>query len=283
MSKLSDRLRQVARTVLPRIHPSAICIGGQKCGTTALYRYLRQHPEIAVSTTKEIDFFCCDARYNLGDRFYHGHYPRLTFGNARKVGVDITPGYLGGAKRAARRIHAYNRNIKLIVLIRDPVDRAFSAWQMYVKLCARDRDWFKAWMCRCAGQSKASRFRERKAFGENFLADAQEEIEALRHGIVLEMPIVQLSLYASYIKHYTAIFSESQMLTLSSERMLQNTSAQMERVCQFIGVSSFPTETVFPPYFKGEYTEGCPQEARELLDSFFAADQVELAGLLSAL
>ncbi|TVP78943.1 MAG: hypothetical protein EA353_07380 [Puniceicoccaceae bacterium] len=283
MSDPVSSLRQRVRLFLPRIRPSAICIGGQKCGTSALHAYFKLHSEVAVSEEKEIDFFCCNALYSRGTSYYHSHFPTRMPKRLKMKGLDVTPGYLGGAKRAARRIYAYNSEIKLIFLVRDPVDRAFSAWKMYVKLCAQDRQWFQAWMCRCAGRCEVASFLPRSRFGEDFLTDVREEIEALRHGKVLEMPIVQLSLYASYLRHYTNIFPESQMLAIRSERMRENPAEELARICQFIGVAPFPSETVFTPYFEGGYSDECPTAARDLLESFFADDQVELAGMLSAL
>lgn len=283
MSHSAPSFRQWVRPFLPRIRPSAICIGGQKCGTSALHAYFKEHPGVAVSETKEIDFFCCDALYDRGVRFYHSHFPARLPKRAGVKGLDVTPGYLGGAKRAARRIQAYDPKMKLIFLLRDPVERAFSAWNMYVRLCAKDRKWFERWIARCAGHCKVGTFQPRRRFGEDFLADVGEEIEALQHGRILEMPIVQLSLYASYFRHYASRFPESQILSLRSESMRANPSAELARVCRFIGVAPFSPETEFPPYFEGAYSENCPAAARDVLEAFFADDQVELASMLSAL
>lgn len=276
-------LRQWVRPFIPRIRPSAICIGGQKCGTSALHAYFKLHPEVVVSDEKEIDFFCCDSIYNRGYRYYHSHFPSRLPTRSNVKGLDVTPGYLAGAKRAARRIQTYNPGIKIIVLLRDPVDRAFSAWKMYSKLCARDPGWFRAWMCRCSGQYEQDAFLPRSRFGEDFLADVREEIEALKSGKVLEMPIVQLSLYASYLRYYIPLFPESQFLVIRSERMRANPAVELARICQFVGVAPFSSQTVFAPYFEGGYSDQCPIAAREVLNSFFADDQVELSGILSAL
>lgn len=260
-----------------------MCIGAQKCGTSAFHAYFERHAEVAVSREKEIDFFCCDVRYARGLNFYHSHFPTRLPKRAGVKGLDVTPGYLGGAKRAAHRIYAYNSKMKLIVLLRDPVERAFSAWKMYAGLCSRDRHWFQAWMRRCAGECEVGGFQPRSQFGEDFLADVREEIDALQRGKVLEMPIVQLSLYASYLRHYTSLFPESQMLVIHSERMREDTGSELARACRFMGVAPFPPETEFAPYFEGGYSDACPAAARDLLRSFFADDQVELAGMLSAL
>lgn len=283
MFRSVSSLRQRVRPYLPRIHPSVICIGGQKCGTSALHTYFKSHPGVAVSGEKEIDFFCCDARYNRGLDFYHSHFPTRLPKRSGLKALDVTPGYLGGAKRAARRIHSYNPKMQLIVLLRDPVVRAFSAWNMYVKLCARDPQWFETWMYRCAGQCAPGAFQQRKRFGADFLDDIREEIDALQHGKVLEMPIVQLSLYASCLRHYTSLFPESQILAIRSEHLRGDPGAELARICDFMRVAPFPKETEFTPCFEGSYSDPCPAAARDLLESFFANDQIELAGMLSAL
>lgn len=103
-------------------------IGAQKCGTTALATFLREAHSIHLPAKKELHFFDDEAvdwsRPTL--EAYHAHF------DARRSGAlwgEATPSYIYWPG-ALERIHAYNASARLIVILRDPVARAFSHWRM---------------------------------------------------------------------------------------------------------------------------------------------------------
>ena len=110
--------------------------GNQKCGTTSLASRLRQHPNTQMSTPKELRWF---TRTDLdqsesGYRAYHEYgWGHSALDDASTYG-EATPRYVlhdpSGRARALERIAAYNPEIKLIVLFREPGERAFSQWNM---------------------------------------------------------------------------------------------------------------------------------------------------------
>lgn len=91
-----------------------------RCGTTSLNGYLREHPQVAVSQPKEVHFF--DLHFDEGVDWYAGHFPDAEGSTA--VG-EATPDYLYHATAVAR-IAATLPDVKLIVMLRNPVDRAYS-------------------------------------------------------------------------------------------------------------------------------------------------------------
>lgn len=105
-----------------------LCIGVQKAGTTTLHALLRDHTDLAVSPEKELHFFDQENRdWRSGDYTdYHVH-----FSGRDGVWGEITPIYIY-MPGCLDRIHAYNPDIKLIAMFRDPIDRAFSHWRMEV-------------------------------------------------------------------------------------------------------------------------------------------------------
>ncbi len=112
-------------------------IGGQKCGTTSLYRYLEAHPDVAWSTPKEVHFF--DKHYRRGLDFYRSHFPsRLEAGVSRWVRGrrllvgEGTPEYLVHP-HAPRRASRTLPGARFVVLVRNPVDRAWSHYRMTVR------------------------------------------------------------------------------------------------------------------------------------------------------
>src|SRR5438132_10612532 len=115
-----------------------IVAGAQKSGTTALQFFLRKHPQIALPDRQEMHFFDDEEIFSrqVDYELLHRHFPPigrstfLRFATARQgIAGEITPSYLYW-KPAMERIRNYNPGIKLIILLRNPIDRAFAHWNM---------------------------------------------------------------------------------------------------------------------------------------------------------
>ncbi len=101
--------------------PTFICIGAMKCGTSSLHQYLGEHPQVAVSTPKETDSFL---ERNEKDRtWYHG-----CFDSEAKAYGEVSPNYTKhpGFPDVPDRMHEMLPDVKLIYLVRDPIERAIS-------------------------------------------------------------------------------------------------------------------------------------------------------------
>ncbi len=116
--------------------PDMIIIGAMKCGTTSLFRYLAEHPDFFPPMTKEIHFF--DSKYDQGLDWYRRRFPtkikRLTcrLRGRRIITGEASPYYMFHP-HAMRRIASILPTVKLIVLLRNPVDRAYSHYHYEVK------------------------------------------------------------------------------------------------------------------------------------------------------
>lgn len=104
----------------PRVLPAAVILGAQKSGTSSLHNYLTQHAGVIAPLRKEVHYF--DLNYGRGEAWYRAH-----FGRAGEPGlnVDSSPYYLYHPA-VPQRLHALLPSAKLIVLLRDPVRRAYS-------------------------------------------------------------------------------------------------------------------------------------------------------------
>ena len=105
-----------------------VLAGAQKSGTTALHYFLSRHPDICLGDQQEIHFFDNDAMF-VGEPNYeelHKHYPSIA---PSAIAGDCTPSYLYH-EPAMQRIWNYNPKIKLLILLRNPVERAFAHWNM---------------------------------------------------------------------------------------------------------------------------------------------------------
>src|SRR2546422_639813 len=105
-----------------------IVAGAQKCGTTALHYQLKKHPQIALPSKEELHFFDDEERFAKGVNYQDMHDSFRSSSRAVAVG-ESTPVYLYW-RPAIERIWNYSKEIKLIILLRNPVDRAFSHWNM---------------------------------------------------------------------------------------------------------------------------------------------------------
>lgn len=105
-------------------HPTFICIGAQRAGTTWLSRRLSCHPEVFVSEPKELQFF--NAHYDRGMEWYEAHFAAAD----EPVRGELTPNYLH-ITEALERIRENYPSMKIIVILRQPMDRTISAWHLY--------------------------------------------------------------------------------------------------------------------------------------------------------
>jgi len=103
--------------------------GAQKSGTTALNYYLKRHPQIALPIKKEMHFFDNDDLFAGGNVSYTPLYEMFRPARANSIAGENTPIYLYW-RPALPRIRHYNPAMKFIVILRNPIERAFSQWNM---------------------------------------------------------------------------------------------------------------------------------------------------------
>lgn len=95
-------------------------IGAQKCASTWVYKILQEHPDVFVSDPKELDFF--SHNYNCGFQWYLKYFNE---GIDKKIFGEISPSYFYD-RSAPKRVFDYNPEMKIIITLRDPIDRAYS-------------------------------------------------------------------------------------------------------------------------------------------------------------
>jgi len=105
-----------------------LCVGAQKSGTTTLFEILKQHPDIYLPEVKETHFFDDDALYNKGIDFLIKNF-YSSYQGEKAVG-DITPAYMYFEYVPERIYKTLGKDIKLIFILRNPADRAFSHYLM---------------------------------------------------------------------------------------------------------------------------------------------------------
>lgn len=187
-------------------------MGAQKAGTTALYDMLKQHPEVVVpSHTKEDNFFVDDEKYRIGEAYLQALYDNNI--ENKKVGYAYV-NLMFNAEKVIPRLISNNPRLKLIFVLRNPVDRAYSAF----------------WYMKMRGVEEAQTFEQainREIDG--LLPDTFESYNDLTY--------VKHGAYVDQIKPFVEAFGWRQIEVLFQEELRADHQAICHEVFDFIGVA----------------------------------------------
>jgi hypothetical protein len=244
-------------TSFARPLPDFLILGAQKAGTTALFAYLRWHPGVTGPSWKEVSFF--DRHWRRGVAWYRGQFPLR---RAPLVG-EASPGYLFHPL-APERVRATVPDARLIVLVRDPVDRALSHYHHEVAL-GREPLPFEA-----ALDAEAERTRgeeERMAHDDSYFSHAWWDYTYVARGR-----------YAAQLERWLAVFPREQLLVLASEELAADTPGAYGRVLDFLGAPAHRLAD-YPRVYEQEYAE-MARATRQRLAREFAEPNRRLYELL---
>lgn len=238
--------------------PNALIIGAQKGGTSSLHYYLSQHPDVSVSSKKEVHFFDGGHTprvdtYAKGLGWYAAFFPE----SEARIRLESTPSYLFDPLAPAR-IKNDLPDVRLIALLRNPIDRAIS--QYFHNL-------------RKPGREPLS------------LADALNQEEARLRGADLRSTAFRhysyqaRGRYAEQLRRYFDLFDRRRLLILQSERFFRNPAEQLERVYDFLGLAQAAGPDLTPRNASNN-TEAATPDIVALLRSSFAPLNDELFDLL---
>lgn len=254
-------------TARARPLPAFLVIGAQKCGTTALYAYLRWHPQITGPAWKEASFF--DRHYGRGESWYRGQFPSrpwlwLTGGRSGRPPLvgEASPSYVLHPF-APERARALLPDARLVVLLRDPVDRALSHYHHEVAL-GREPLPFEEALDREPLRTDG----ELERLGDtSYFSHAWWDFTYLARGR-----------YAEQLERWLAVFPREQLLALASEELRRDPAAAYARVLEHLGAD--PHElSEYPPIFEREYP-AMAQATRTRLEEYYAPHNEHLYALL---
>jgi hypothetical protein len=229
--------------------PDFVIVGAQRGGTTSLYRALIAHPEIAGAVRKEVHFF--DLRYDRGMDWYLAHFPKR--GEAEAVG-EASPFYLFHPL-VPRRMREALPTVTPIALLRNPVDRAYSQYQLNVR----------------RGQERRS-FEDALDAEPTEIADQRDVIRA-RWSTYLAR-----GRYAEQLDRWFDAFPREQLLIASSEEFFSAPEPFFRRILARLGLPGWS-----PPRFRvrhrADYAPMNPATRRRL-EAYFAPHNRRLYALL---
>ena len=190
--------------------PNFFIVGAPKAGTTSLYRYLNKIPQIYMSPYKEPTYFSPNYPRNVGLKVIQEKEEYLElFLNAKDaiVAGEASTSYLWDPE-TPQLIHEIVPHARIISILRDPVERAYSHYLMHVR----------------NGLEKLS-------FHEAIEKNIQE------HDPRSSSRYLEAGLYHLQIKRYVDIFSHNQVKILIFEEFIQNPKSALEEVLKFIGIN----------------------------------------------
>ncbi len=248
--------------------PEYLIVGAQRAGTTSLYNYLLEHPCVGRSLLKEVHFF--DDAYHRGFDWYRAHFPSLSYARRvelatgrRPMAGEASPYYLVHP-HTPRRVASTLPDVKLIVMLRDPVERARSHHRHEVA------KGFEALPFGEAVDVEPIRLAGERARME---ADEHYRSFAFRHYSYLAR-----GRYVEQLRAWRRWFPADRMLVLASEEFFRDPAGQYVRVLDFLGLppvtlSSYPRHNSYP-------REAIPSEVRRRLTDHFRPLNEELYGYL---
>jgi Sulfotransferase domain len=237
--------------------PDFLILGAQKAGTTALYAYLSWHPQITGPSFKEVSFF--DRHYAHGERWYRAHMP------VRRDGIvgEASPSYLFHPL-APERVARMLPGARLIALLRNPVDRAFSHYQHEVAL-GREPLSFEGALAREDERMQGEL--ERMLAEPTYFSHAWWNYTYVARGR-----------YAEQLERWFAAFPREQLLVLLTDDLAADTAGTYARTLEFLGAEQRELDS-YPRIFERDYGEMDPATRRDLKQRFVEPNR-QLAELL---
>jgi len=287
MSALAEQLRQhqtpavrrfvaQARTSLRRpTHrlrglPDFLIIGGQRCGTTSLYNYLLGHPQVLAPLVKETQFFTY--QWPRGRGWYRAQFPmdlrRRAAGSAASPALtfDATPYYLFHPC-AAERAASVVPQARILALLRDPVERAYSHYQHSV------RQGLEPMSFPAALELEAQRLA-----GEEERLRSDSSYPGTNHRL---FSYASRGLYAEQLERWMSRFPGQSTLVLRSEDLFTDPSREFQTVLRFLGLPDWePAEFGVHTKRSPRPPARMPPESRRLLEERFAPANRVLEQLL---
>lgn len=197
--------------------PDFIIIGTQKGGTSSLFHYLKQHSGVSMSHRKEVHYY--DLNYDKGESWYRTHFP---FKSDKRLTGEASPLYIFHP-HVPKRLHKDLPNVKLILLLREPADRAFSHYKMMRKKGREELNF------REAIEQEDSRLQPEW--------DAMLKDETYNGHHFRVHSYAARGRYDEQIQNWYKYYPSNQILVIQSEDFFDNTEDVMKEVYTFLGLS----------------------------------------------
>ena len=245
-----------------RALPDFLIAGAMKAGTTSLFGYLQQHPQCSPSMKKEVNYFC--RNFSRGMKWYRMHFPRITARTQGSQCFEATPGYIF-APRVPRRVLSELPNVRVVCLLRNPVDRAYSHYQHNVR-----------------------RGREPLSFAEAIAAEPQRlegeverirEVDSYQSHSHFHFSYLARGNYADQLAVWMRHFPADRLLVLQAETLFRQPQQVLDQTHEFLGLDPFSPVTLGNRY-PGRYRVAMEGAMRRRLETHYEPHNQRLFRLL---
>ncbi|MFF2089465.1 ATP-binding cassette domain-containing protein [Paenibacillus sp. NPDC058174] len=240
--------------------PDFLIIGTQKGGTTSLYHHLTGHPNIQAAAIKEIHYF--DEQFGRGFDWYKRHFPSNL--PAGIITGEASPYYLFHPQ-TPRRVYELLPNVKLIVVLRNPVQRAYSHYRMMVKRGIEQLSFPDAIL---AEHDRVNDDYNRMAMDSSYSSPNCSHYSYLKRG-----------LYVEQLERWYQYFPKEQFLIMNSEKLFQNPVECCTRAGQFLNIPDW-TGNDFPHLLEGDEGPEIPADTLAWLQQYFTDPNRKLFELI---
>ncbi len=253
-----------------REQPTFLVLGAQRCGTTFLYECLRAQPGVMGAREKEVHFFDLDFHRGLG--WYRSHFPasaavraRAALGTTRVAVGEASPYYLFHPD-VPRRVERCLPEARFLVLVRDPVDRAYSHYR-HERALGHEQ----------LGFEEALDAEERRLAGEELRLLTDERYVSFAHR---HFSYFARGRYAVQLGRWFDRFPRDRFMVLASEALFSDPHGTVRRVLRFLGVQ--PTDVRLPGPPSAATGPPLPEGTREALSRRYREPNADLAQLVDA-
>jgi hypothetical protein len=255
-----------------RIEPSFFIIGVQKGGTSSLAQYLSEHPQIIQPQRKDIYYFNNRNNYAKGHAWYKAHFALSLYQwlyekknrVANTITFDSTPNYFNAAG-AAEKLHATYPHAKLVLMLRNPAERAWSNYRMALWHKFEYLDFEQALAVEALRQAAE---KQRIQTQPDYHSFVMQRLSYHTHG-----------LYVNYLREWLRFFPKEQIHIIRSEDMFQQPTETFTALQHFIGVEP-KQRNDFAIFNKGKIEKAMPEATRKQLMDFYKPSLHELYELI---
>ena len=249
-----------------RVIPDFLVIGAKRCGTTSLYQHLPEHPCISKSPYDNMGFF--NDNFHLGVNWYKSFFPTTFTRNKIKskfggfLAFDVTTKYME-EESTANNVYQTKPNMKIIIILRNPVDRAYSQYHLSVRQTAERRSFEDV------VEENMNRLNK----------ESHEHYEIKPRFSAKEDNYLKKGLYALQLKYWLKIFPRENILIVSTEEFESNQQIIYNKIFEFLNISKFEVKNT-KKMEKGNYLP-MKSETRNLLLDYFRPHNHELFELIN--
>lgn len=247
LPKAEQRLREIEQETGERPEgrlPGFLLLGAQKCGTSFLFNRLSHHPDVEPAVVKEVDFF--SKHFERGVGWYRSCFPAPARADGEpSLSWEASPNNLF-YPHAARRAAEVVPSARLIALLRNPVDRAYSHYHHQVRL----------------GHETLPSFEEALEAEEERLRGKREGMLRDEGYLPPEFPRFSYrarGMYADQLEEWYGHFDGEQLLVLKSEDLYENTPGTVADIVRFLGLPEWEPKAA-------RLARGVPKHSREPMD-----------------